>query len=43
MIDQLVEESERVATEIEQVAAANEEQAAKVSEINDTVLELTEL
>lgn len=43
MVDELVTQSNTLADEIEDVAAANEKQAAKVSDINDTVTELTEL
>ncbi|WP_255410445.1 hypothetical protein [Haloarcula sp. Atlit-7R] len=41
MIDELVEQAEQAATEIEDVAAANEEQATKVREINESVQRLT--
>jgi hypothetical protein len=42
MVDELVSQATRVADEIEDVATANEEQASKVTEINETVGMLTE-
>jgi methyl-accepting chemotaxis protein len=37
MVDMTAESVEKVATEIEQIAAANEQQAAKVNEIQDMI------
>ena len=41
MVDELVEQAEQAATEIEEVADANEQQASKVRDINESVQRLT--
>lgn len=42
MIDELVDQANTVADEIEDIAAANEQQAANVEQINETVRQLTD-
>jgi methyl-accepting chemotaxis protein len=42
MLDELVDEAEEVAEEVQSVAAANEEQKAKIQEIDAATKRLTE-
>ncbi|UHH26678.1 hypothetical protein [Halobacterium noricense] len=41
MVDELVDQADQVATKIEAVAAANEEQTTQVHEINTAIQQLT--
>ena len=42
MVDQVVDQADRVAEEVEDLAATNEEQAAMVGEVEDTVTKLAD-
>jgi methyl-accepting chemotaxis protein len=41
MLDELVEQADTVAAEVEQIAAANEQQADRIEEVSEAVGRLT--